>query len=184
MLRFIKRLGRKLNFFRNKDGAIAVEFALIGPLFIVFVVSSLELGWTMTKIALIDNAASQAAKFIYIGAASSGTPTQEELEAFICSKLKIVDDCSSNIAIEAVPVSGFNKPPKWNAPCRDSENSNYNPTVRYNPGAGNEIVYLRVCLTTKLLTPGLGLALSLANTETSRMQIVSSLAFMNEPFQE
>lgn len=174
---------RKLKrFIRNAKGTVAIEFAFIAPIFLALVLSTLELGWTMTKIALLDNAVARAAKFVYIGAASGGNPTQADLEQFICNEAMVIHNCTNNITVELTVLTDFQSPPAWNAPCIDSNDTSITPVVAYSPGGGGDIVFMRVCITTDLFTPGMGMGLALARTPGGRSQIVSSLAFMNEPF--
>lgn len=163
-------------------GAAALEFAIVGPVFIGLIMALFELGLMMFKISMIDLAVSEATKFIYTGAVQSGTPTQTEIGEFICGKAVVVNDCENNITVELTAVSSFNEPPEGDAPCVDSANPDLNPSVSYTTGGGSQIMYMRVCVTTGVMTPGLGLGLALKSTDTNRAQIVSSVAFMNEPF--
>ena len=170
---------------RDEGGAAAVEFAFIGPLFLAMIFSLLEMGFYMTRIATLDNAVADAAKFIYTGAASTGSPDQEDVEEFICGKAFWYSKCRENITVEVVPVTDFTGTTAGDATCQDSEdNDDIKPTVTYNPGSSSQIVLLRVCLTANTFTPGLqrSLGMALVDTETNRTQIVSTIAFMNEPF--
>lgn len=170
-------------FIQNVKGTVAIEFAFIAPVFLALVLSTLELGWTMTKIALLDNAVARASKFVYIGAATGGNPTQAGLEQFICDEALVIHNCANNISVELTVITDFQSPPAWDAPCIDSDDTDLAPVVGYTPGGGGDIVFMRVCITTDLFTPGMGMGLALSRTDAGRSQIVSSLAFMNEPFQ-
>ncbi|MEO1014191.1 MAG: TadE family protein [Pseudomonadota bacterium] len=173
---------RARRFSSDARGAAALEFAIVGPVFIALIMSLFELGLMMFKISMVDLAVSQATKFIYTGAVQSGTPTQEEIGEFICSRAVVLRDCENNITVELTAIGSFNAPPENDAPCVDSRNPDLNPTVAYDTGSGSQIMFMRVCVTTDVLTPGLGLGLALNSTDTDRAQIVSSVAFMNEPF--
>ena len=177
-----KNRKRQRRFGPDAKGTVAIEFGLIAPVFLALVLSMLELGWTMTRIALIDNAVAQASKFVYIGAATSGNPTQAQLEQFICDEALVIHNCANNITVELTVISDFQSPPDWDAPCVDSDDVSIAPVVGYSPGGSGDIVFMRVCITTDLFTPGLGMGLALTRTDGGRTQIISSLAFMNEPF--
>lgn len=170
----------------DQKGSAAVEFALVGPLFLAFMFSMIELGLIMTKIALLDQAVAQSAKFIYTGAATSGNPTQDSLEDFICDRSVLFVNCKENITVEVIPVTDFTGSSAGAAQCSDSEDvdQTVKPVVDYMPGGGTQIAMLRVCITTEIFTPGLRYSLGAAvqNTKTGRAQFVSLLAFMNEPF--
>jgi Flp pilus assembly protein TadG len=173
---------RAFGLLADASGAAGVEFAIVGPIFIGFVLAFFELGMVMLRISSVDFAVAEASKFVYIGAATAGDPTQSDIEDFICSRALLVSNCKQNIAVELTVVEAFFTPPPEAAPCRDSSSVDPAPVVRYQPGGTSDIVFMRVCVTTDVLTPFLGLGASLHRTETNRLQIVSSIAFMNEPF--
>ena len=178
-----KCLKRKIKaLFGNEEGVTAVEFALVGPIMLGMIFSAIELGLLLTKIALLDNATGQISRTIYTGAASNGVVTQKQLVDEICYTISIIDDgCSENLAIELTPITDFHSIPNTGAACIDSDEP-IKPTVNYDPGASNNIVYMRVCLTSQVYTPGIGFGLQLPKTGNGKIQIVSSLAFSNEPF--
>ncbi len=180
-------MGLKRRLFRDfaadRSGAMeALEFAIVGPTFIAMIMSLFEMGMMMTKIALLDYAVSDASKFIYTGAVQDGTPTQAEIADYICDKAIVFAGCKSNIAVELTAISDFSAPPNDDAPCVDSDSEELDPVVSYGTGNGSTIMYMRVCVTTDVFTPGLGVGLNLAKTDTGRAQVVSAVAFMNEPF--
>ncbi|MEO0694453.1 MAG: TadE/TadG family type IV pilus assembly protein [Pseudomonadota bacterium] len=177
--RFSKWVGP---FIGNVRGAAAVEFALVAPVFFALIVSMLELGLLTLKSTLVDRAVSQAAVFVYTGATSSTQSEKDRIRDFICKRALLIRECAKNLSVELTRVNSFSAPPTSDAPCRDSSDVTLAPVVTYQPGAGNDIVYMRVCATTNVLTPGMGLGLALAKTKTNRYQIISSIAFMNEPF--
>lgn len=165
-------------FLRDRRGVTAVEFAIVGPVFIAFLFSMIETGWLMTKIAMLDNATSQAAREIYTGKA----PTQEALEAAICDRATVFIDCEANISVELVEIADFGDRPPTAPDCRDAANPGYTPATSYATASSADIMFIRVCVTTPVITPALGFGLSLPKTPTGRYQVVSSFAFMNEPF--
>ncbi|MEM6538124.1 MAG: TadE/TadG family type IV pilus assembly protein [Pseudomonadota bacterium] len=177
----LRRKGR--SFIGNKRGAAAVEFALLGPTFLALIMSLFEVGITIAKIALLDLAVAEAAQFVYVGAVHSGSPTKAEVEQFICNRAQIFPDCVNNLTLELVPINNFTNLPPDEVPCTDSnDDEEVAPVVTYSPGAASQVMLMRVCVTTGVITPGLGIGLNLSTTDTNRMQIVSAVAFMNEPF--
>lgn len=165
-------------FLRSERGTAAIEFALVGPLFFAILFSMLETGWIMAKSAILDDAVAQVSRQIYTGQ----VPTKAAIEAAICDRAFLFHDCQNNINVETTVVSGFTTPPSDDVECLDSANTEFTPATTYATGSGADILYMRVCVTTDILTPGLGVGLSMINTDTGRFQITSSLAFQNEPF--
>ncbi len=165
-------------FWRSENGATAVEFAMVGPIFFALLFSMLETGWMMAKTAILDEAVAKASRQIYTGQA----PTKAALEAAICNEAFVFSDCINNINVETTVISDFSSPPTTAVECLDSSDSTFTPTVTYSTGADSQIMFMRVCVTTEVMTPGLGVGLALGKTDTGRFQLVSSTAFMNEPF--
>ncbi|MEO0399817.1 MAG: TadE/TadG family type IV pilus assembly protein [Pseudomonadota bacterium] len=173
-----------VRFSEDRCGALmSLEFALVGPAFLGLILALFELGLLMTKTAMLDLSVADATKFIYTGAVQSGTPTQEEIKQFICEKSVVFTNCLENITVELTPISNFDAPPEADAPCVDADDDEaIAPAVDYSTGNGGAIMFMRVCVTTDVVTPGLGVGVHLVDTVTNRMQITSSVAFMNEPF--
>ncbi|MEL7547375.1 MAG: TadE/TadG family type IV pilus assembly protein [Pseudomonadota bacterium] len=163
---------------RRKDGATAVEFALVAPVFFALIFSMIETGWLMTKASMLDYAVNNSSRMIYTGQA----PTQGALEQLLCDEAIIFPNCRENIVVELTVVDDFTSIPDTAATCTDANTTPIKPVTEYVSGSGGEIVFLRVCITTDVLTPGLGLGLALAESGEGRFEMVSSLAFMNEPF--
>ncbi len=171
-----------LKFWKNREGVTAVEFAMIAPVFMSLLFSVFEMGVLMTKITLLDLAAAEASKQVYIGAAANGTVTPEDLEETICETVSLIDsNCAGNLLLEMTPITNFSSLPNSQATCVD-KSTKVKPAVTVNPGVSDGIVYMRICLTTEIVVPGLGLGLGLLKTETGKTQIVTDIAFANEPF--
>lgn len=168
---------------KNQSGATAVEFALIAPVFFALIFSLFETGWLFTKIALADNAVEQVGRDIYTGAAlADATITQDSLKQEICDNVVIINDCMENIALEVRTISSFSDIPVGGETCRDSASGTIQPAATYSPGSSSEISFVRVCITTEILTPFIGVGLALPKNGNDRFEIVSNLAFANEPF--
>lgn len=167
---------------RRQEGAAALEFAMVGPLMIALLMSMIETGLLYTRIALLDDATSRAAKMVYVGSASGGEVDQEDIEDFICDAVGVfVTDCATNITVELSPITDFDDFPDTDVQCRHTD-IEVEPLVGFNPGGGNTIVFMRVCTMTNVVTPGLGIGLQMSKDDENRVRIVSSVAFMNEPF--
>lgn len=167
---------------RRKDGSAAIEFAIVGPVYLALALSSLEAGLILTKSVILDNAMVDAAKYVYIGAANDGSITQDDLHSFVCERVEaIVSNCSADLAIEVIELSTLDEEVAYSAPCRDST-TEMQPVIHYSPGSGGDVMYIRACLTTSVSVPGLGLGLALTKTDSGRFEIISSTAFLNEPF--
>ncbi|MEO1152061.1 MAG: TadE/TadG family type IV pilus assembly protein [Pseudomonadota bacterium] len=170
-------------FVRSRAGIAAVEFALVAPLFFALVFSLFETGWLMIKTALIDNAVAEVARTIYTGAAiSDGTVSQSSLKDQICSRTVVINDCLNNLTLEVTTITSLASIPQTGEVCRDGSDSVPKPVATYTPGTASEISFVRVCVSTEIFTPLLGVGMSMPKNSHGRFEIVSSLAFVNEPF--
>ena len=163
---------------RDSDGATAIEFAMVGPILITMIFSILELSWLIIKILMVDNAVEVAAKQIYIG----NVPDRAAFESLICDKLPLFNNCLEIVNVEAIQINGYNDIPQNEAECRDKGEQNFTPTRTYTTGTSSAIMFLRVCVTASLITPGLGFGASLPQRDDGRFAVVSSTVFVNEPF--
>lgn len=166
------------SFLKNARGAAAIEFAFVGPIFFVLLFSMVETGWLMVRSSALDNAVSQTARLIYTGKA----PSKSAVETAICDQVTVFRNCSANVNVETIVIDNFWDVPESQADCRDAADEEYQPVTRYATGGSTDIVLMRVCLTTDVIIPGLGVGLALPKTDTGRIQMISSLAFMNEPY--
>jgi len=171
---------------RDRNGVTAIEFAFIAPVFFAMIFSLFEAGLLFTRMAMVDNAVSVISKEVYTGTVSkgveNGTYSQEDIEKAVCAETgSVIRNCENEITVELTEISSLSSLPASDAACRDSSLA-LSPAVTFNPGAANSIVFMRVCVTVNLITPGLGLGLNLTKTGTRRYQLVSSTAFLNEPF--
>ena len=170
------------HFWRSSEGVTAIEFALVAPLLFYFIFASFEVGIIYTQRELLDRAVTNATKQIYIGTASKGQVTRDDLEETICADLVLAgSDCRKNLTLELLPVTSLQNTPQTEVICRDSDRD-LNPTVGYNPGVRDQYMFVRVCFMKKLLLPGIGFALSLPSDSNDKIALVSSSAFVNEPF--
>lgn len=176
------QLIRSIRWFQTCSlGATAVELALVGPVFLWLVFGMIETGWLFAKLSLIDRAVANASRFVYTGAQlNNAAVTRESIEQFICDEAVIIADCTENVALELTVISNFSTPPTSAAPCREKD-VDIAPTTTFNPGARQDIMFMRVCVTTDLFMPFLGFGLALDKTESGNFQFTSSTTFSNEP---
>ena len=171
---------------RDKRGVTSVEFALLAPVFFAMLFSLFEVGILLTRMAMVDHAVNVVSKQVYTGVVTKGVETgtlsQSDLEAAVCDVTgMVIPDCASEITVELTEITSLSELPTSDATCEDAS-LDLDPAVNFNPGVANSVVFMRVCLTVDLITPGLGFGLNLAKTSTDRYELISSAAFLNEPF--
>lgn len=173
-------LGKKLN--KDKKGVAAIEFTLLAPVFFALIFGIIEMGYLFLKINMLNNAVAVVSKVVYTGAAADGSVTYEDIEDSICDNIYFSGtNCSGNLHIELTEISSFSDFPTTVAECEDTD-LNITPSVSYNPGSAKSIIYMRACLMTDILMPGLAFGLNLEKTANNKYALISSTAFVNEPF--
>jgi len=184
MLKRIGKFRRAVSRLDNdKKGTAALEFALVAPVFLGFILAIMETGWLFIRMSLLDAAVVQSSRFIYTGEAQFGEIEQADIEDFICDNVFVISKsyCIGHIALELTVIDAFDSTPQ-DAPVCSSVDLPVQPVTEYDPGQPSEIIFMRVCVLTKLFMPGLGLGASLDKTDDGEYRMTSAIAFMNEPF--
>ncbi|HEV7293680.1 MAG TPA: TadE/TadG family type IV pilus assembly protein [Devosia sp.] len=165
-------------FLRHSKGAAAVEFALVVPLLLALIFSTIEAGWTMVQTIMLDRALDRTVRQLRIG--SLPNPTQESVRIAVCDEALVLADCRANLALEFIPIINPTDYPSDQARCIN-RGGTLQPVLRFNPGARQQTVFVRACFVVEPLTPLLGLALALPKDESGAYRIVAKSAFANEP---
>ncbi len=163
----------------DRAGAAAIEFALVVPMLLMIILSTLEAGWYMVQTIMLDRAVDRVVRELRVGTFSS--PTQATMRQRICGEAMVLAECERNLALELVVISpqgtGY---PADNARCVNRA-SPVAPVLRFAQGGRSQIMFVRACFVVSPFTPGLGLGLAMSTDETGAMRIIAKSAFMNEP---
>lgn len=163
----------------DRAGTAAIEFALVVPMLLVLVCSTLEAGWVMVQTIMLDRALDQTVRELRIG--SFANPTQESMRQAVCDRSVVLHDCVNTLALELFPITPQNTGyPADNARCinRDSEIA---PVLRFTQGGRAQTMFVRACFVVSPMTPGLGLGMALPKDDSGAMRIIAKSAFINEP---
>ena len=93
------------------SGLVALEYAIVLPLFLAVVIGMFQFGLMFTRQSLMDNAARDAARLIRIGTLTGGSSTySSSLTTAVCKDLTVsgyslVPSCTSNIQIYVAAAS-------------------------------------------------------------------------------
>src|SRR5579863_8193802 len=122
-------------FIADTSGSTIVEFAIVGPWFLLLLLAIIELGLTLFTQSVLDGATRDAARLVRTGQAqNAGTTTAAQLQAFqtlLCQDLASVlpqATCDGKVLIYvnsfgAYPATGFGA-------------VNFNNACNKNAGAG------------------------------------------------
>jgi Flp pilus assembly protein TadG len=185
-----------LRFLCNHDGITAVEFAFVGPPFLLLLTAIFELGLTLTTQSLLDGAARDAARLIRTGQVQSQGSPITVFQNLLCSEVSSVisaSDCANKIVFEVQVFSSFGSVSF--TPCTQTASQTGSGTVcSFSPGVGSNIVgvqasyprpfiipWVGACLSGGTCWAGLGTA-SGSNPGTGSVTLTSTVIFRNEPF--
>lgn len=177
-------------FLRNRDGATALEFTMLAPIFIGMLFSLFEIGLYYYSTAVVEETVTKASRQIRTGQAiAAKDPDADDACAvekdcfydYICDPLKHFGRCSSNLSVEVVEFSSWKdlNDDLSEMNCPDSLGYNYDD-MTYDRGEQLSIVRVRICYIIDTVNPGLGLNLS--QTEQGKRAIISQIVFRNEPY--
>lgn len=163
---------------RDTRGAAAIEFALVVPILLAIIFSTLEAGWIMVQTIMLDRALDMTVRELRIG--SFAAPTQEKMRDRICEQAVVLADCRHTLALELIPVVDASSYPTDAARCLD-RSTRIEPVLRFNPGQRSQMVFVRACYLVAPFTPNFALGLLLTKDANGDVRLVSKSGFINEP---
>ena len=170
--------GRLLRRFRrNRDGATALEFAIVAPIFFVLLFAILETALMFFASQVLETMTQQAARMILTGQAQNANYSQANFQTYVCSQIPALFNCN-NISVD---VESYNSFSQISFPNQIDGNGNFiNNNLGYNPGGAGCIVVVRVFYPWQLFVTGLGYNIS--NMSNNQRLLIATAAFKNEPY--
>lgn len=163
----------------DRNGAAAVEFAIVATPFFMLLFGILEIALIFFASAVIEDGVAEAAREIRTGRLQSAGQSEADFRAVICQKISTVADCG-RLRVDVRQFTDFAST-DFSAPTNadgDLDDSNFT----FDPGGAGDVVVVRVFYDWPLLGPGL--INGLANMPGNRRLISAATAFRNEPFEE
>jgi Flp pilus assembly protein TadG len=173
------RPGLLTRFLHSRAGVTMVEFALVGPLFLLLTFAIVDNGLVLFTQTILDNATREAARAIRIGKVQlSGDATGNGLfKTTLCNNLGGFIPCASlQWRVQSVSSAGsFSS--LSSAVTTDS--SGHMVTTGFAPGTPQSFVLVQVGYTQPYIMP----FLSQVAGATGNLLLVSTVAFQNEHYQ-
>jgi hypothetical protein len=174
---------------KKEDGAAAIEFAMLAPIFFAMIFSVLEAAMFFYRTSVVEESLDRASRKIrtlqQISAADPTAPDActVEKDCFfdeVCKLLVAFGDCDENLAVEVEEFGAWedlNTPAALaRAKCTNDVGYNYED-LRYTSGDQNSIIRVRACYLINTLSPGIGLNLTQAD---GKRALISTYIFRNE----
>lgn len=170
----------KRKFGKRREGASAVEFALVAAPFFFMLFAVMELGIIFTTESVLQGAMMESGRLIRTGQADNEGIDEEEFKTQLCSRMSIFEsDCNERAHIDIRPIPQF-RDPSLPDPTEDGETFN-GDELDYTIGNPGDLMLVRVWYEQPVMTPFLSQALSKLDDGT--MLMTATTAFRNEPYQ-
>ena len=165
-------------FIGNRAGAAAVEFALVVPMLLGLIFSTIETGWVMVQTIMLDRALDTTVRELRIGTLTN--PTQTKVRQRVCDQAMVLVDCMQTLALEMVVIQAEADYPTDSERCID-RSTGIEPVLRFNAGARSQTIFVRACFAVAPMTPLLGVGLALPKDGSGAFRIMAKSGFVNEP---
>ncbi|WP_295175439.1 TadE/TadG family type IV pilus assembly protein [uncultured Brevundimonas sp.] len=164
---------------RKREGAAAVEFAIVAIPFFLMIFSILELGVVFVLDSVLETATMESGRLIRTGQANEQQLTQEGFKSQICNRMIVFkSDCSNRLTVDVRVIPNFSTP---NVPDPVANDAIDPKKTIYNGGKAGDLILVRVWYAHPLVTPLLSQAVS--RVGTGKVLLRSATAFRNEPWQ-
>jgi Flp pilus assembly protein TadG len=165
---------------RDERGSILIEFALVGPFFLMLMLGIIELGIMLFAQTVLDGAARAAGRAIRTGQVQAAANPQLAFQNALCAGLGTIIPCGSVVYdVQTFGTFAAVAPPKNNGSGQFVDNSGNPITAQFVPGSTGSIVMVRVIYQRQFIS---GYARQYLGYQSSNAQVLSStVVFQNEP---
>jgi len=163
----------------DETGAVVADFAIMLPVFVMFLLSSVEMGLMTFRQTMLERGLDMAVRDLRLGLVES--PTHDTVKDSICRYAGFLPDCANGLRLEMQPVDLRNYttlPEK--ADCVD-KSEEMKPVRKFVPGGANKLMILRACIQIAPIFPTFGLGEQVAKDGNGDMSLFSVTAYVNEP---
>jgi Flp pilus assembly protein TadG len=179
-----------LNFKSAVEGAVALEFAIVAPVFLLLLLFPISLGYTMILKQGLDYATGQVAEQIATGQVQSAQLNQANFIAtIVCAKLPSIFTCGNVIVnVQNVPTSDASFPNEYYGFVNPAVTAlipppSSNANASYCIGNAQNYVYLQIFYPIPSLFSLLPGSPGMTSYNGQMVYMVTSTAtFLNEPF--
>lgn len=163
----------------DETGAVIADFAVMLPVFVMFLLSSVEMGMMTFRQTMLERGLDMAVRDLRLGLVED--PTHAKVKTDICHYAGFLPDCANGLRLEMQPVNlrAYTMLPEA-ADCID-RSEEMNPVRKFVAGGSNEVMVLRACIKIAPIFPTFGLGDQVAKDGNGDMALFSVTAFVNEP---
>ena len=163
-------------FRRDRHGSMAVEFALVAPIFFALLFAIIETGLVFFAGQVLESVTQNSARVIMTGQAQTASYTQAQFATYVCGQVPGLFNCN-NIYIDVESYPAFTN---VTINSQIDASNNFINNMQYNPGGPGDIVVVRLFYQWPLFVTSLGYNIS--NLSGSKRLLTATAAFRNEPY--
>ena len=153
-----KKLLRR--FRRSRRGSVAVEFALVAPVFFALLFAIIEAAIVFFADQVLETIAENSARMVLTGQAQNAAYTQAQFKTYVCGQIPALFNCN-NVYVDVESYAGVRQrdpqQPRSTAAAISST------TCSYSPGGAGNIVVVRLFYQWQLYVTGFGFNISNLN---------------------
>ncbi|WP_170324470.1 TadE/TadG family type IV pilus assembly protein [Ruegeria arenilitoris] len=175
----IRELLKKIvRFKRSEDGSLTVEFVLIFPAYLFFIMGAVEYSMVTIQQSLLERSMDIVVRDIRLG--TDAVITHDTIKDDICSRAGIIPSCSKNLRLEMIlqdAFTGLDFPVEPDCVNREEEAK---PARNFEAGASNALMILRACAKVDPIFPTTAMGRAL-QSDDGLVTLTSITAFVQEP---
>ena len=164
-------------FWRDEEGATAVEFTVLAAPVLGTIGMCLYIGYIFIISILLENGVSEAGRYIRVGKALESNMSRAQFKEMVCDALTISKaECNADVVIDvdsAPNVAGLPTDLPFTSGSPDPGKA------QYDPGVGSDFVIVKAYLPISTMHD---LFKFFGSTDNPRFILSSSTVFRNEPF--
>lgn len=162
---------------RRREGAAAVEFAMLATPFFLMIFAVLELGLVFLIDSTLETAVVQAGRIVRTGQAQSAAATAAQFKNVLCARMSVFEgDCRSRAQVDVRVLTQFSQ--AIPSPIRNGELDT--TQLQYDRGQPGDLMLVRVWYSQPMFTPLMSQAVS--RMKSGAVVISVATAFRNEPY--
>lgn len=174
-----KALEKVVRFKRTEDGSFTVEFVILFPLYIFFILGVIEYSMVSIQKAMLNRSMDLVVRDIRLGINLTDTD-HDTIKDAICDNMAVMRDCSDNMLLEMIiqdPYGGVNFPIEPTCVDRAEE---VQPVTDFQNGGSNALMILRACAKVDPLFPTTAMGRSVSG-EDGLVRLTATTTFVQEP---
>lgn len=167
------------DFLAGQSGSVTIEFAILFPVLVTVMLSSVELGLTTFRSSMLSRGLDQAVRTVRISNVVG--LTHDGMKTLICANAKVIQNCESVLRLEMRSASLENWQ-AWqaSADCIDRSEP-IQPERSFTPGVANELMVVRACVKVNPLFPTTGFGAAMTKDGAGDFALVARSAYVQEP---